>query len=118
MTVRLSRQTTRSPSGELNVSNPNTPGGCCVLGFHTYFANFDGTFPQHRFISQYASWISPGLFGAGFQDVTALSHELAESFGTQIQRRQAEQAGPSSGYLTFCPFLGDAGGSPLPGRRR
>jgi hypothetical protein len=27
-----------------------------------------------------ASWISPGLFGAGFEDVTALSHELAESF--------------------------------------
>ena len=65
----------------LNQNNPNVPGGCCVLGFHTYFANFDGTFPQHRFISQYASWISPGLFGAGFEDVTALSHELAESFG-------------------------------------
>jgi hypothetical protein len=59
----------------------NHPGSCCVLGFHTYFANFDGTFPQHRYISQFASWISPGLFGAGFQDVTALSHELAESFG-------------------------------------
>jgi hypothetical protein len=65
----------------LNRNNPNAPGGCCVLGFHTYFANFDGTFPQHRFISQFASWISPGLFGAGFQDVTALTHELAESFG-------------------------------------
>lgn len=65
----------------LNQNNPNTPGSCCVLGFHTYFANFDGNFPQSRFISQYASWISPGLFGAGFQDVTALSHELAESFG-------------------------------------
>lgn len=65
---------------QLNVNNPNTPGGCCVLGFHTYFANFDGVFPQHRYISQYASWSSPGLFGAGFQDVTALSHELAESF--------------------------------------
>lgn len=65
----------------LNQNNPNTPGSCCVLGFHTYFANFDGTFPQHRFISQYISWISPGLFGAGFQDVTAMSHELAESFG-------------------------------------
>jgi hypothetical protein len=65
----------------LNVNNPNVPGGCCVLGFHTYFANFDGNFPQHRFISQFASWISPGLFGAGFEDVTALSHELAESFG-------------------------------------
>jgi hypothetical protein len=65
----------------LNQNNPNVPGGCCVLGFHTYFANFDGTFPQHRFISQFASWISPGLFGAGFQDVTALTHELAETFG-------------------------------------
>lgn len=65
----------------LNQNNPNVPGGCCVLGFHTYFANFDGTFPQHRFISQFASWISPGIFGGGFQDVTALTHELAESFG-------------------------------------
>ncbi len=65
----------------LNRNNPNVPGGCCVLGFHTYFANFDGAFPQHRFISQFASWISPGIFGGGFQDVTALSHELAETFG-------------------------------------
>ena len=65
----------------LNANNPNVPGGCCVLGFHTYFANFDGTFPQHRYISQYISWISPGIFGGGFQDVTAMSHELAESFG-------------------------------------
>jgi len=64
----------------LNQANPNAPGGCCVLGFHTYFANFDGLFPQQRFVSQFASWISPGLFGAGFQDVTALSHELAETF--------------------------------------
>jgi hypothetical protein len=62
----------------LNVNNPNVPGGCCVLGFHTYF--FDGGFPEDRWISQYAAWISPGLFGAGFQDVTALSHELAESY--------------------------------------
>lgn len=65
----------------LNQTNPNTPGSCCVLGFHTYFANFDGLFPQQRFVSQFASWISPGLFGAGFEDVTALSHELAETFG-------------------------------------
>jgi hypothetical protein len=64
----------------LNQANPNAPGGCCVLGFHTYFANFDGVFPQQRFVSEFASWISPGLFGAGFQDVTALSHELAEAF--------------------------------------
>lgn len=63
----------------LNVNNPNAPGGCCTLGFHTFF--LDGTFPEHRWIVQYASWMSPGLFGAGFEDVTALSHELAESFG-------------------------------------
>lgn len=62
----------------LNVSNPNVPGGCCVLGFHTYF--LDGAVPQDRWITQYASWISPGLFGAGFQDVTALSHETSEAF--------------------------------------
>jgi len=65
---------------DLNVNNPNTPGGCCVLGFHTYFFD-NGPFPEARWITQYASWISPGIFGGGFQDVTALSHELAESFG-------------------------------------
>jgi hypothetical protein len=63
----------------LNVNNPNVPGGCCTLGFHTFFR--DGVFPESRWITQYASWISPGIFGGGFQDVTALSHELAESYG-------------------------------------
>jgi len=62
----------------LNANNPNVPGGCCVLGFHTYF--LDGVFPESRWITQYVSWISPGIFGGGFQDVTALSHELAESY--------------------------------------
>jgi hypothetical protein len=62
----------------LNVAMPNTPGQCCVLGFHTYFYG-DG-FPQSRWITQYASWISPGIFGSGVQDVTALSHETSESF--------------------------------------
>jgi hypothetical protein len=63
----------------LNVNNPNTPGGCCVLGFHTFFFQ-PGAIPQPRWISLFASWISPGLFGGGFQDVTALSHEISESF--------------------------------------
>ncbi|HZE80289.1 MAG TPA: hypothetical protein VE604_05265 [Candidatus Polarisedimenticolia bacterium] len=52
--------------------------GCCVLGFHTYFFE-SGVTPQPRWIFNFASWISPGLFGAGFQDVTALSHEIAET---------------------------------------
>jgi hypothetical protein len=63
----------------LNVNNPNTPGGCCVLGFHTFFFE-PGVIPQPRWITQYASWISPGLFGGGFEDVTALSHETSEAF--------------------------------------
>jgi len=63
----------------LNTANPNTPGGYCTLGFHTFF--LDSGFPENRWVVQYASWISPGIFGGGFQDVTALSHELAESIG-------------------------------------
>jgi hypothetical protein len=63
----------------LNIDNPNTPGECCVLGFHTYFYD-PSTVPQQRWVTLYASWISPGLFGAGFQDITALSHEISESF--------------------------------------
>jgi hypothetical protein len=55
------------------------PGGCCTLGFHTFFLD-TSTVPQPRWVTQYASWISPGLFGAGFQDVTALSHETSEAF--------------------------------------
>jgi hypothetical protein len=60
----------------------NTQGkvsGCCVLGFHTYFFQSGGVTPQPRWIFNFASWISPGLFG-GFQDVTALSHEISETF--------------------------------------
>jgi hypothetical protein len=63
-----------------SIDQTGKESGCCVLGFHTFF--FDpGSIPQPRWVTLYASWISPGLFGAGFQDVTALSHELAESFG-------------------------------------
>jgi hypothetical protein len=62
--------------------NPNNPllrGSCCVLGFHTYFT--DGGSPvESRWITDYASYISPGIFGGGFNDVTALSHEIAETF--------------------------------------
>src|SRR6266567_6109778 len=63
----------------LNVANPNAPGGCCVLGFHTFFEDPTAV-PQPRWVTQFASWISPGIFGAGFEDVTALSHETSEAF--------------------------------------
>ena len=64
----------------LNANKPNTPGSCCVLGFHTFF--FDpSSSPATTWVTQYASWISPGIFvNPGFLDVTGLSHETSEAF--------------------------------------
>jgi len=74
-----------------------------VLGFHTYIFDSSQT-PQPRWIFAFSSWISPGLFGAGFQDVTALSHETSEAlndpFGnTAVPRWQFPGQPPTS---TFC----------------
>jgi hypothetical protein len=58
------------------------PNNCCVLGFHTYdFEPGDAGngFREKRYVLNFSSWISPGLFGSGFEDVTALSHEVTES---------------------------------------
>lgn len=56
---------------------------CCVLGFHEYdFEPGDasnGNLPR-LFVMNYSSWIGEGLFNGGFEDITALSHELAELF--------------------------------------
>jgi hypothetical protein len=52
---------------------------CCALGFHTYFFE-PGSDPELRWVLNYSSWISPGLFGAAFVDVTAVSHEIAETY--------------------------------------
>lgn len=68
---------------------PNTflyfgdPSQCCVLGFHTYdYENGDASNGnlQRDYVLDYSSWITPGLFGSRFADVTALSHEIAETF--------------------------------------
>jgi hypothetical protein len=58
------------------------PNHCCVLGFHSYDyepGNAANGFREKRYVFAFASWISPGLFGSGFEDITALSHEIAES---------------------------------------
>jgi hypothetical protein len=58
------------------------PSNCCILGFHTFDLETGGAnngFRERRFVLNYSSWISPGIFGGGFQDVTALSHEIAET---------------------------------------
>jgi hypothetical protein len=61
----------------------NNTANCCILGFHTYDVEPGGPlngFREKRFVMDYSSWISPGLFGPSFVDVTALSHELSEAF--------------------------------------
>jgi hypothetical protein len=55
-------------------------GGCCVLGYHTYFFNDLSSGVEQRWVVNYSSWITPNIFRGGFQDVTANSHELAETF--------------------------------------
>lgn len=61
----------------------HNPAHCCILGFHTYDlepGGADNGFRERRYVVNYSSWISPGLFGTAFADVTALSHELSETF--------------------------------------
>ena len=62
-----------------SVNSSGGMGACCVLGFHTYFTD-NGTPNESRWMFAFASWISPGTFSGGLQDVTALSHELSEIF--------------------------------------
>jgi hypothetical protein len=60
----------------------NNPNDCCILGYHSFdFELGDASNgDQLRFyVMNYSSWISPGLFGE-FQDITALSHEMAELY--------------------------------------
>lgn len=82
-------------SGEITTKSistflfPNTylyldgnPNHCCVLGFHTYdYEPGEGSnnFREKRYVLNYSSWISRGLFAPGFEDITALSHEITES---------------------------------------
>jgi hypothetical protein len=55
---------------------------CCILGYHSFDAE-PGATPAAAprfYVMAYASWVTPGLFGPGNADVTALSHELSELF--------------------------------------
>jgi len=59
------------------------PSQCCVLGFHSYdFEPGDASNGnvEKRYVVNYSSWISPGIFGGGFRDVTGLSHEISETY--------------------------------------
>jgi hypothetical protein len=59
-----------------SLNNTGGVGNCCVVGFHTFFTDPAPT--ESRWVFAFASWVSPGVF-SGFQDVTALSHEISEA---------------------------------------
>jgi hypothetical protein len=61
-----------------------TTANCCIIGFHTYDlepGSAANGWREKRYVLDYASWVSPGIFrDPTFGDVTALSHEIAETF--------------------------------------
>jgi hypothetical protein len=55
---------------------------CCIVGFHSYDlepGDLGNGNREKRYVMNYSSWVGPGIF-TSFEDVTALSHELAETF--------------------------------------
>jgi hypothetical protein len=60
------------------------PAQCCVIGFHSYDLEPGGAsngFREKRYVLNYSAWITPGTFrDATFADISALSHEMAETF--------------------------------------
>ncbi len=61
-----------------------TPANCCIIGFHTYDLEPGSAFNgwrEKRYVVNYSSWVSPGIFrDPTFGDITAMSHELSETF--------------------------------------
>ena len=60
------------------------PSQCCVIGFHSYDiepGSAANGWLEKRYVLNYSSWISPGIFrDPTFGDISALSHELSETF--------------------------------------
>ncbi len=61
----------------------NDPNLCCALGYHSFDYEpgdaSNGNLPRF-YVMDYASWVTPGLFGPDFSDITPLSHEIAEIY--------------------------------------
>ena len=62
--------------------NPNLmlPGPAAFWGSTLISMSLEPYRNRSGWVTLFASYISPGLFGAGFEDVTAMSHEILESF--------------------------------------
>ncbi|HJU36422.1 MAG TPA: hypothetical protein VJ716_03265 [Gaiellaceae bacterium] len=59
-----------------------TPSNCCVVGFHTFDFEPGATAnaEPRAYVMNFNSWTTPGIFRNGVADITALSHEMSETF--------------------------------------
>jgi len=60
-----------------------TTANCCILGFHSYDTepgDQSNGWKERRYVMNYSSFIASGVFGSRFSDITALSHEMSETF--------------------------------------
>jgi hypothetical protein len=81
------------------------PANCCIIGFHSYDlepGDARNGNRERRFVMEFASWIQNGFFSFGFEDITALSHEIAELFNDPF----VDNATPW--WLSVDPFFGFA----------
>jgi hypothetical protein len=82
-----------------------TPDNCCVLGFHSYdFEPGDASNGnrERRYVMNFGSWIDDGLFAFGFEDITALSHEMSELYTDPFVNNETPW------WLSVDPVLGSA----------
>ncbi len=60
-----------------------TTANCCILGFYSYDVepgDQNNGWKERRYGYGYSNFIASGLLGARFADITALSHEMTETF--------------------------------------
>jgi len=80
-----------------------TINNCCILGYHTY--DDEPGIPANgnrdrRYVLNYSSWITNGLFYFGIEDITAVSHEISETFNDPFGNNETPW------WLSVDPFLG------------
>lgn len=56
---------------------------CCIIGYHSY--DYEPGTPQNGnrprfYVMNFSSYLTPGLFLGGFEDITPWSHEVSETF--------------------------------------
>jgi hypothetical protein len=78
------------------------PSTCCILGFHSADVEPGDDSNGHRerdYVMNFSSYVSDGVF-SGFMDVTAFSHEMAESFANPFD------INATPWWLSIDPFTG------------